>query len=195
MTSTDAHRAIDAVWRIESAKVIAGLARIVGDIGQAEDLAQDALLIALEKWPETGVPDNPGAWLMATAKHRAFDVIRRKALHERKEAELTYEIENQLAAATPDVEAMVEAAFDEVRQLDSMLSNYKPDSEWSEVNRAAASHLGGQVASLDEAGSDLAAAVCFWGRGLASAAGLATAATCSGAVGQRSKSCLPLRLQ
>ena len=70
MTS-DAHRAIDAVWRIESARLIAGLARMVGDVGLAEDLAQDALVAALEKWPESGVPDNPGAWLMATAKHKA----------------------------------------------------------------------------------------------------------------------------
>jgi len=80
MTDTAAHRAIDAVWRIESAKLIAGLARMVGDVGQAEDLAQDALVIALEKWPVTGVPDNPGAWLMATAKHRAIDLLRRRKL-------------------------------------------------------------------------------------------------------------------
>jgi predicted RNA polymerase sigma factor len=71
VTSSETHRAIDAVWRIESAKLIAGLTRIVHDVGVAEDLAQDALLVALEKWPQSGVPDNPGAWLMATAKHRA----------------------------------------------------------------------------------------------------------------------------
>ena len=76
MAASDTHRAIDAVWRIESAKFIAGLTRIVRDVGVAEDLAQDALLVALEKWPETGVPDNPGAWLMATAKHRAIDKLR-----------------------------------------------------------------------------------------------------------------------
>src|ERR1700710_519168 len=93
MTDTNVHRAIDAVWRIESAKVIAGLARIVGDIGQAEDLAQDALLVALEKWPETGVPDNPGAWLMATAKHRAIDLLRRRQMLERKHVELGHELE------------------------------------------------------------------------------------------------------
>ena len=95
MTATDTHRAIDAVWRIESAKLIAGLARIVGDIGQAEDLAQDALLVALEKWPETGVPDNPGAWLMATAKHRAIDAVRRNVMLERKHADLGREMETQ----------------------------------------------------------------------------------------------------
>ena len=78
MTASDTHRAIDAVWRIESAKLIAGLARIVRDVGLAEDLAQDALVAALEKWPESGVPENPGAWLMATAKHRAIDLLRRR---------------------------------------------------------------------------------------------------------------------
>ena len=74
----DAHGAIDAVWRIESARLIAGLARIVRDVGLAEDLAQDALVAALEQWPESGVPDNPGAWLMATAKHKALDRLRRR---------------------------------------------------------------------------------------------------------------------
>ena len=73
--ATDTHRAIDAVWRIESARLIAGLARIVRDVGLAEELAQDALVAALEQWPESGVPDNPGAWLMATAKHRAIDLL------------------------------------------------------------------------------------------------------------------------
>ena len=92
MTS-DTHRAIEAVWRIESAKVIAGLTRMVGDLGLAEDLAQDALVAALERWPESGVPDNPGAWLMATAKHRAIDVLRRGKLLERKHAELGHELE------------------------------------------------------------------------------------------------------
>ena len=78
------HRAIDAIWRIESARLIAGLARLTGDVSQAEDLAQDALLIALQKWPESGVPDNPGAWLMATAKHRAIDAMRRTKLSREK---------------------------------------------------------------------------------------------------------------
>ena len=90
---SDTHRAIDAVWRIESARLIAGLTRMVRDVGLAEDLAQDALVAALEKWPESGVPDNPGAWLMATAKNRAIDLIRRNALLERKHEEIGRDIE------------------------------------------------------------------------------------------------------
>jgi RNA polymerase sigma-70 factor (ECF subfamily) len=108
MSVTSAHRAIDAVWRIESAKLIAGLARIVGDIGQAEDLAQDALVIALEKWPETGVPDNPGAWLMATAKHRALDLLRRQKLLERKHEQLGHELDSQQESAVPDLDAAID---------------------------------------------------------------------------------------
>src|SRR5688572_22268892 len=104
MTRSSAHRTIDAVWRMESAKIIGGLARVLRDVGLAEELAQDALVAALEQWSDSDMPDNPGAWLMATAKHRAIDVIRRKALHERKEAELTYEIEAQLTDAAPDME-------------------------------------------------------------------------------------------
>lgn len=92
VTATDTHRAIDAVWRIESARLIAGLARIVRDVGLAEELAQDALVVALERWPETGVPDNPGAWLMATAKHRAIDLVRRRTMLQRKHDELGREI-------------------------------------------------------------------------------------------------------
>jgi RNA polymerase sigma factor (sigma-70 family) len=88
VTTTDTHRAIDAVWRIESPRLIAGLARIVRDIGVAEDLAQDALVAALEQWPKSGVPDNPGAWLMAAAKHRAIDYFRRNTRLERKHEEL-----------------------------------------------------------------------------------------------------------
>jgi RNA polymerase sigma-70 factor, ECF subfamily len=91
--TASAHRAIEAVWRIESARLIAGLARMVRDVGLAEDLAQDALLAALEKWPESGVPDNPGAWLMATAKRRAIDLLRRNTLLDRKHAELSSELE------------------------------------------------------------------------------------------------------
>jgi len=91
--ATDAHRAIDAVWRIESPRLIAGLTRIVRDVGLAEDLAQDALVAALEQWPESGVPDNPGAWLMATAKHRAIDRLRRNERLERKHEELGRELE------------------------------------------------------------------------------------------------------
>src|SRR5512140_693579 len=108
MTDTAAHRAIDAVWRIESAKLIAGLARMVGDIGQAEDLAQDALVIALEKWPETGVPDNPGAWLMATAKHRALDLLRRQKLLERKHEQLGHELDSKQESAVPDLDAAID---------------------------------------------------------------------------------------
>ena len=107
MTSAT-YRAIEAVWRIESAKVIAGLTRITRDVGLAEDLAQDAMLAALEKWPETGVPDNPGAWLMGTAKHRAIDAMRRRALHERKEAEIVVEVEAQFERSAPDLDAQID---------------------------------------------------------------------------------------
>src|SRR5207247_3814517 len=88
---SDTHNAIDAVWRIESARLIAGLARIVSDVGLAEDLAQDALVGAFEKWPESGVPHNPGAWLMATAKHKAIDQVRRRKMLERKHETLAHE--------------------------------------------------------------------------------------------------------
>ncbi len=87
-TRAEAHRAIEAIWRIESARLIAGLARVVGDIGTAEELAQDALVAALEQWPAEGVPERPGAWLMGTAKHRAIDLIRRRKTLERKHEEL-----------------------------------------------------------------------------------------------------------
>ena len=90
--ATDTHRAIDAVWRIESPRLIAGLARMVRDLGLAEDLAQDALVVALEQWPQSGVPENPGAWLMATAKNRAIDRLRRNQLLERKHEELGREV-------------------------------------------------------------------------------------------------------
>jgi len=108
MTAHDAHRAIDAVWRIESARLIAGLARMVRDVGLAEDLAQDALVAALERWPETGVPDNPGAWLMATARRRAIDLFRRDKLLERKHQELGYELEAQQETAVPDLDAALD---------------------------------------------------------------------------------------
>jgi len=108
MTATDTHRAIDAVWRIESAKLIAGLARIVHDVGLAEDLAQDALVAALEKWPETGVPDNPGAWLMATAKHRAIDQLRRQKLLERKHEQLGHELDARQDSTVPDLDAAID---------------------------------------------------------------------------------------
>ncbi len=105
---SDTHRAIDAVWRIESAKLIAGLARIVRDLGLAEDLAQDALVIALERWPETGIPDNPGAWLMATAKHRAIDRLRRIKMSERKHEELGRELEIERELTEADFDAALD---------------------------------------------------------------------------------------
>jgi RNA polymerase sigma factor (sigma-70 family) len=95
-------RALAAVWRIESPKLIAGLTRIVGDVGAAEDLAQDALVVALERWPESGIPKNPGAWLMATAKHRAYDLVRRRGMLTRKHAELGRELEAEERDSTPD---------------------------------------------------------------------------------------------
>src|ERR1700745_2827183 len=104
VTATPTQRAIDAVWRIESARLIAGLARIVRDVGVAEELAQDALVAALERWPESGVPDNPGAWLMATAKHRAIDRFRRNKLLERKHEELGRELKTQQDMAMADFE-------------------------------------------------------------------------------------------
>ncbi|HJS59102.1 MAG TPA: RNA polymerase sigma factor [Vicinamibacteria bacterium] len=106
MATTDAHRAIDAVWRIESPRLIAGLARMVRDVGLAEDLAHDALLVALERWPETGVPENPGAWLMATAKHRAIDLLRRRTMLERKHGELGRDLEER--QTTRDFEAALD---------------------------------------------------------------------------------------
>jgi RNA polymerase sigma factor (sigma-70 family) len=108
VTATDTHRAIEAVWRIESARLIAGLTRLVGDVGSAEDLAQDALVAALERWPESGVPDKPGAWLMATAKHRAIDQLRRRSLHVRKEGQLGHELEAQHQASVPDLDAALD---------------------------------------------------------------------------------------
>jgi RNA polymerase sigma factor (sigma-70 family) len=106
--TADTHRAIDAVWRIESARLIAGLARIVRDVGLAEELAQDALVAALERWPESGVPDNPGAWLMATAKNRAIDRLRRSKRLERKQEELGRELEARQKMAVADLEAAVD---------------------------------------------------------------------------------------
>jgi RNA polymerase sigma-70 factor, ECF subfamily len=108
VTPSDTHRAVDAVWRIESAKLIAGLARMVRDVGVAEDLAQDALVAALEQWPESGVPDNPGAWLMATAKRRAIDLLRRGPMLERKHAELGRELEAKQETAVPDLVAALD---------------------------------------------------------------------------------------
>ncbi|HXS73647.1 MAG TPA: RNA polymerase sigma factor [Rhodanobacteraceae bacterium] len=104
MANTDIQRSIEAIWRIESPRLIAGLARMLRDVGQAEELAQDALVTALERWPETGVPDKPGAWLMTTAKHRAIDQLRRNKLLARKHEQLGYEIEmeqHEYGADTP----------------------------------------------------------------------------------------------
>jgi RNA polymerase sigma factor (sigma-70 family) len=106
--ASDTHGAINAVYRIESPRLIAGLARIVRDVGVAEELAQDALVAALESWPKSGVPDNPGAWLMATAKHRAINVLRRSKLLERKHAELGHEIEARQDMAVPDLDAAID---------------------------------------------------------------------------------------
>ena len=108
MTATETNRAIHAVWRIESARLIAGLARVVRDVGLAEELAQDALVAALEQWPRNGVPDNPGAWLMATAKHRAIDQLRRGQRLERKHEELAHELEAQQARAVPELDAAID---------------------------------------------------------------------------------------
>jgi RNA polymerase sigma factor (sigma-70 family) len=106
--ATDTHGAIEAVWRIEAPKLIAGLTRTVRDVGLAEDLAQDALVAALEQWPDAGVPDNPAAWLMGTAKHRAIDRLRRGQMIERKHAELARDLERELQADAPDLEAAID---------------------------------------------------------------------------------------
>jgi RNA polymerase sigma factor (sigma-70 family) len=103
VSATDTHRAIEAVWRIESARIIAGLARMLRDVGLAEELAQDALVAALEQWPESGIPDNPGAWLMAAAKHRAIDRLRRSKLLERKHGELSRELQAQQELAVANL--------------------------------------------------------------------------------------------
>jgi RNA polymerase sigma factor (sigma-70 family) len=108
---TEATRAIEAVWRIESARLIAGLARMTGDVGLAEDMGQDALVAAMETWPETGVPDNPGAWLMATAKNRAIDRLRREKTYERKREEVAHDTGALFAMERSDFEA---AADDEI---------------------------------------------------------------------------------
>ena len=107
MTATDTHRTIDAIWRIESPRLIASLTRIVRDVGVAEDLSQDALVAALEQWPESGIPDNPGAWLMATARHRAIDHFRRNTRLERKHQELGRKLEEK-EMAVPDFESALD---------------------------------------------------------------------------------------
>ena len=107
MTAAETHKAVDAVWRIESARLIAALARMVRDIGVAEELAQDALVAALEQWPEAGIPRNPGAWLMAAAKNRAIDHLRRNKRLERKHEELGYQLEAE-QMAVPDFETSMD---------------------------------------------------------------------------------------
>jgi RNA polymerase sigma factor (sigma-70 family) len=109
--ATDTHRAIDAIWRIEQAKLIAGLARMVRDVGLAEELAQDALVAALEQWPASGIPDKPGAWLMTTAKRRAIDRLRRHKLAERKHAEIGRDLDSEQESA---LEAIDEAIDDDI---------------------------------------------------------------------------------
>jgi RNA polymerase sigma-70 factor (ECF subfamily) len=108
VTTEETHRTIDAVWRIESARLIAGLTRVVGDVGLAEDLAQDALVAALERWPESGIPDKPGAWLMATAKHRAIDHLRRGKMLERKHVQVGHELEVRQEANAADLDAALD---------------------------------------------------------------------------------------
>ena len=107
MGATETHRTIEAVWKIESARLIAGLTRIVHDVGRAEELAQDALVAALEQWPESGIPENPGAWLMATAKHRAIDSLRRITLADRKHEDLGREMAER-EMAVPDLAAAMD---------------------------------------------------------------------------------------
>jgi RNA polymerase sigma factor (sigma-70 family) len=107
VTATDTQRAIETVWKMESAKVIAGLTRIVRDVGMAEDLAQDALVSALEQWPQSGIPRNPAAWLTAAAKHRAIDHFRRNKMLDRKHQELGYELETQ-QESVPDFDAALD---------------------------------------------------------------------------------------
>ena len=108
MTAPDIHRAIDAVWRIDSPRLIAGLARIVRDVGLAEELAQDALLAALERWPSSGIPRNPGGWLMATARHRAIDHLRRRSMLERRHEELGRELDARQEAAAGELDAAID---------------------------------------------------------------------------------------
>jgi RNA polymerase sigma factor (sigma-70 family) len=107
VTAADTHRAIETVWRIEAPKLIAALTRVVRDVGRAEDLAQDALVAALDQWPRSGVPQNPGAWLMATAKHRAIDQFRRAKLVDRKHLDLGHDLERR-QAEMPDVDSLLD---------------------------------------------------------------------------------------
>jgi len=117
VSSADTHRAIDAVWRIESPRLIAGLVRMVRDVGVAEDLAQDALVAALEQWPQSGIPDNPGAWLMATAKHRAIDRFRRNTRLERKLDEFGRDLASKEMAVPDLVSALDDEVGDDLLRL------------------------------------------------------------------------------
>jgi RNA polymerase sigma factor (sigma-70 family) len=117
VTTSGTHAAIEAVWRIESARLIAGLARIVRDVGLAEEIAQDALVAALEQWPSSGVPDNPGAWLMATGKHRAIDLLRRSERLERKQVELGRRLEAEQEADVADLVAIDDDVGDDLLRL------------------------------------------------------------------------------
>src|SRR5260370_35365186 len=117
MSAADSHRTIDAVWRMEAARVIAGLTRIVRDVGLAEDLAQEALVVALERWPKSGIPPNPGAWLMTTAKHRAMDHFRAAQRSGRKHQELSRELQ-ELEQTPPDlVSTLDDPVGDDVLRL------------------------------------------------------------------------------
>jgi RNA polymerase sigma factor (sigma-70 family) len=116
MVASNSHRTIEAVWRIESARLIAALARLLRDVGRAEELAQDALVAALEQWPRSGIPDNPGAWLMAAAKHRAIDQLRHRSLAERKHEELGYQRDTE-APDDLDLEALDDAFGDDLLRL------------------------------------------------------------------------------
>jgi len=111
--AAEVHKIVEAVWRMESARIIAVLSRMLRDVGQAEELAQDALVQALERWPQTGVPDQPAAWLTTVAKYRALDLLRHRQLHQDKEAQISFEMDNQLHDAAPDLEAAVAAALDD----------------------------------------------------------------------------------
>ncbi|HYQ26584.1 MAG TPA: sigma factor, partial [Polyangiaceae bacterium] len=108
MTVSDAQRAVHTVFRLESARLIAGLTRLVKDVGRAEELAQDALVVALERWPDSGVPDNPGAWLMATAKRRAIDELRRGKRWQRKQDAISHEIEARAELSAKDLDAALD---------------------------------------------------------------------------------------
>src|SRR6478752_6111870 len=117
MDAAATHRTINAVWRIESARIIGALARRVRDVGLAEELAQDALLAALEQWPREGIPENPAAWLTAAAKHRAIDLLRKRTLHAHKEGEIAREIDARHAMAAADFADAVDDALDDLLRL------------------------------------------------------------------------------